>query len=462
MKLFRIFALVLALCSPAMATVSSTINTITYTGNSATTNFSFNFSYPGAASSAASDFTVTIVVSGVTTVLPTNSYTITFNAPVSPNPTGIGGSVLYPLIGSPLATGATITITRTLPAIQTVSLSNQGILYPPTLEAEYDYLTMLMQQALNEFGRVVIAPLTDPAGLNYTLPAAASRAGLLSCFDSSGNVTACSVLPQGTVSSVMQPVINAASLALGRTAFGLGTAATQSYNCGLGADSAVGNLDVNFTTVQVATNQAISAANCSAIYIATGPITFTLPRANTLWNGFGFWVHTLSGGITTLSPNAADTIESVTSGTSVSLPIGSWAWIVTDAAASGNWRVQISYELGSVPMAVGPANLYVNSATGSDSNTCLGSGVACKTIQNAVNLATQSVSYAGTGPTINVADGTYTEQVSCTQPVVGAPGLTIVGDVATPTNVIWTPPNTLVGLLVNNGCNVTMSGVYFT
>jgi len=160
--------LFLLVSSVAQATVNTTINSITYTGNGATTNFSFSFAYPGAASSAASDFSVTTVVSGVTTVLPTNSYAITFNSPVSPNPTGIGGSVLYPLSGPALVNGATLTITRTLPAIQGTSLSNQGILYPPTLEQEYDYLTMLIQQGLNSFNRAVVGPVTDPAGLNYT------------------------------------------------------------------------------------------------------------------------------------------------------------------------------------------------------------------------------------------------------------------------------------------------------
>ena len=332
--------LFLLVSSVAQATVNTTINSITYTGNGATTNFSFSFAYPGAASSAASDFSVTTVVSGVTTVLPTNSYAITFNSPVSPNPTGIGGSVLYPLSGPALVNGATLTITRTLPAIQGTSLSNQGILYPPTLEQEYDYLTMLIQQGLNSFNRAVVGPVTDPAGLNYILPAVAARAGELLCFDSLGNITACTVLPSGTVSSAMQPVVSAATLAAGRTAFGLGTAAILNQNCQLLANaSAAGNLDVGSVLTQVSTNQSVAAANCGSTYVATGPITFTLPRANTLWNGFGFWVNNIGGGDITVVINANDTITGLSSGTSGNIYTNSWAYITTDAASSGNWRI---------------------------------------------------------------------------------------------------------------------------
>ena len=369
--LICLFALV---TSVAQATVNTTINTITYTGNSATTNFSFSFAYPGAASNAASDFSVTTVVGGVTTVLPTNSYIITFNSPVSPNPTGVGGSVLYPLTGSPLASGATITITRILPAIQGTSLGNQGILYPPVLEQEYDYLTMLIQQGLNSFTHAITAPFTDPAGLNYILPTAASRGGLILCFDAMGNVTACSVAPSGIISSAMAPVVGAGTLAAGRSAFGLGSAATQSYNCGLGANSSAANLDVSFGTTQVSTNQSISAASCDIVFVATGPITFTLPRANTLWNGFGFWVDVASGGSVTLTVNSNDIIQGLSVGNSASLAIGVWAYITTDAASSGNWRISTtqtypggSGQSGAVPIqALSGANVSgsANTTTG--------------------------------------------------------------------------------------------------
>lgn len=60
------------------------------------------------------------------------------------------------------------------------------------------------------------------------LPAAASRASQNAIFDSFGNLTAGTpITGGGVISAAMQPVTSAATLALGRTAFGLGTAATQ-------------------------------------------------------------------------------------------------------------------------------------------------------------------------------------------------------------------------------------------
>ena len=134
--------------------------------------------------------------------------------------------------------------------------------------------------------------------------------------------------------------------------------------------------------------------------------------------------------------------------------------LLSDSAASGALK---NAPLSSVtPLLFGPQQLFVNSALGSDSNACVLSGAnACKTIQHAVNLAINATAYAAGAPTINIADGTYPEQVVCAKPLVGASTLTIVGDNTTPTNVVWAPPATLVGLNVTNGCNVTLSGVFF-
>ena len=144
----------------------------------------------------------------------------------------------------------------------------------------------------------------------------------------------------------MQPVVNAATLAAARAALGVSSAATP--NCGLQTGvSGVNNLDVNFTTSQVSTNQSITAASCDTVFIATGPITFTLPRANTLWNGFGFWINVVSGGVITVAINANDSIalpgQSLASGVSGTLLVNTWAYVTTDAASSGTWRIALTF-----------------------------------------------------------------------------------------------------------------------
>lgn len=319
-------------------TVSSTNNKVTFVGDGANTTFPFTF--PGV---AANDIQVYYTdTSGNISLISSASYGITLNAASGANPTGIGGTITYPLVGSPIALGTFLTILRTLPITQTTSLANQGALYQPVVEASLDQVIMILQQLNELLGRQITVAISDSTPT--ALPPAAQRANLLMGFDSSGNPIATAVLPAGTVSSAMQPVVNAATLAAGRAAFGLGTASTVDYNYGLQAGvSAANKLDVNFTTTQVSTNQSIAAANHLTKYIATGPVIFTLPRANTLWNGFGFWIHVVSGGLVTIAIDSHDTIEGLSSGTSATLYIGQWAYITTDAAASGNWRIDVSY-----------------------------------------------------------------------------------------------------------------------
>jgi hypothetical protein len=68
-----------------------------------------------------------------------------------------------------------------------------------------------------------------------------------------------------------------------------------------------------------------------------------------------------------------------------------------------------------------PGNLYV-SKSGSDSNTCLGSsaGAACLTVTKAVNQAQTNYDLQGSTLTINIAAGTYAEQVQFNGPAVGS------------------------------------------
>ena len=121
----------------------------------------------------------------------------------------------------------------------------------------------------------------------------------------------------GIISSAMQPVVDAATLAAGRLAFGLGSMAQENVNggtCGgatiqddgsAGGANGVGYARVVFATVADATNQSVTCAFHGTQRIASGPITYTLPRANTLFNGFQFWVTGLVG-TETITPNAAD------------------------------------------------------------------------------------------------------------------------------------------------------------
>lgn len=161
-------------------TISTTASAVTLGGNGTQTVFPFSFIIP-----ASGDEVITYTdQNGNTTVLAPSQYSVTgFD-----NPTG--GTVTYPLTGSPIVSGSTLTIARVLASVQGTSLTNQGSYLPTAVEQALDYLTMLDQQIENEIGRVITGPVSDPAGLNYVLPSVAARANEFLGFDNSGNVVA--------------------------------------------------------------------------------------------------------------------------------------------------------------------------------------------------------------------------------------------------------------------------------
>ena len=206
-------------------TVNTIESLITYQGNGSTTAWTFPFSYVDAD---------TIFVSvtdslGTVTQIPTTQYSIVLNPPIDPNPTGIGGVVNYPLTGSPLAVGSFITISRELEAVQQVSLSNQSIIYPPMVEREFDYLTMLRQQGVDTTLRAFRVGAQDP--VPKLVPPVALRKNQWAFFDPNGDLIGASV-PDGNVpiSAAMQPVVGAGTTALARDLMGVTAAITAAVN----------------------------------------------------------------------------------------------------------------------------------------------------------------------------------------------------------------------------------------
>jgi hypothetical protein len=169
---------------------------------------------------SATDIQVFITdVNGNITQLNPISYTVTLNPPVDPNPTSVGGMVVFPLTGPPLATGNSLTIIRVLPQVQMTALANQGILYPEVIEGALDYAVMLDQGFGEQLGRSLTVALSDPNPL--PLPPVAQRANQGAFFDANGNLTS-GLLPAGgaVISAPMQPVVAAASIAIAQNLLG--------------------------------------------------------------------------------------------------------------------------------------------------------------------------------------------------------------------------------------------------
>jgi lysophospholipase L1-like esterase len=123
-------------------------------GNGSTTAFPFTFKV-----FAASDVKVVIANSAnVETVLVLNTnYTVSLNANQETSP---GGTVTYPISGSPLPSGSVLSIIGNLDYSQPLDLPSGGNFSPIALENQLDRATMQIQQLKEQVDRSAKLPVT--------------------------------------------------------------------------------------------------------------------------------------------------------------------------------------------------------------------------------------------------------------------------------------------------------------
>jgi hypothetical protein len=158
-KLFRIVLLILMLSMPVttFATVANLPNYATFLGSGSTGPYSFNMTF---FANSQIGVTTTDLTGNITTLTQNIDYTISVPAKNSVGEYA-GGSVT---LTSALPTGYTLTITRTLPLSQSTQLPNQGPFYAPTIEAGFDYLTMITQQLQRNIDEGSIQGPQGPTG----------------------------------------------------------------------------------------------------------------------------------------------------------------------------------------------------------------------------------------------------------------------------------------------------------
>lgn len=181
-------------------------------GNGATTTWPFTFLIPDINSLV---LTIVDIPSGNPTVIAPANYSVTGLG----SPTG--GSVTYPLSGSPIPVTSDVVIQRVVAETQETDFTLQGAVYPTDIEDALDYVTMITQQLQSQVTQsIVFSPAdTVPAA---PLPPASARAGLALMFNSSGNpIAAAGINPSVTVSAAMIPVVTAATTAAALTALGI-------------------------------------------------------------------------------------------------------------------------------------------------------------------------------------------------------------------------------------------------
>lgn len=134
-----------------------------FLGNGSTTAFPFTFK-----TTDATEVQVVKLVSGIETALVKDSdYTVTLNVDQDATP---GGTITYPIVGDPLATGETLTIAGQVPYSQDTDLPTGGKYAAQVVENALDRIVAQVQQLAEENERSLRLPLSS-ASASTELPA---------------------------------------------------------------------------------------------------------------------------------------------------------------------------------------------------------------------------------------------------------------------------------------------------
>ncbi len=142
-------------------TISTSQSQTIALGNGATPTFTFDF----VADSAQNIEVIFTDTDGTQTTLAASLYTLVLNAVASGQIWSVGGSVTYPIVGSPIANGTSLTIQRILPFTQVITIANQGDFAPQVIEEMGDTLEMQIQQLVSRTGQMRGTWIT---GTNYS------------------------------------------------------------------------------------------------------------------------------------------------------------------------------------------------------------------------------------------------------------------------------------------------------
>jgi hypothetical protein len=137
-----------------------------YNGNGSTTSFSFSFK-----TFATGDLLVTKMDAlGVeTTLVLSSDYSVSLNPDQDASP---GGTITYPLSGSPLPTGSKLTIVGDLDYEQTTDLLGGGAFNARVIEDTFDRTVIQIQQLEERLDRALLVPVNSTANVQLPNPEA--------------------------------------------------------------------------------------------------------------------------------------------------------------------------------------------------------------------------------------------------------------------------------------------------
>lgn len=143
-------------------------------------------------------------------------YSVSMNPDQNADP---GGTITYPLSGSPLATGERLTVTTDLELSQQTVFTNLGKFFPATVEDTFDRVVMLLRQIQAESVRAIRVPVSLSDVLT-DLPTPVAGAALV--WNEGGTALVNGVPTESliAISSFMANVIQAADAAEARSDIG--------------------------------------------------------------------------------------------------------------------------------------------------------------------------------------------------------------------------------------------------
>ena len=234
--------------------------------------------------------------------------------------------------------------------------------------------------------------------------------------------------------------------------------------------SLLGLTNQSLTEATISSNQVLAATSSNTAFVATAPLTLTLPLTTSLTTSFAFAI-SAAGGAVTVNPQASDRINGGSIGVAETIGSGQSCYFFTDA--NGNWYTLFGPGLGGTTLnlsgssTIGGAlfvagesfleggasvtgNMVVTGA-GSFSSTLsstgnLSTGASLSVTQNAtignalaVGGTTTLSGNASVGGTLSVTGATtLTGNVSCSG-TLGVTGNTTLGGTLAMTGVITMP-----------------------
>lgn len=264
-----------------------------------------------------------------------------------------GGSITYPIIGTPLATGTKLTGLSIVPNTQLTDITNGGGFFPQIIEDALDVVTILAQQLVEKLNRAIRQPASDSAAIGE-LPPSTGRALMYLAFDSSGNPIAAAPVTGSLVSVPMQPVVAAVSLASARALLGADAAYIAKSLIDAKGDLIVGTANDTPARKAVGTEGQILAVQGAQ---ADGLLWTDYTRPNLLINGNWLIDQINEGALYTVTGGGAD-VQTV-DGWSGSAPVAPGVFKVRRLADPDNAALKcLEITCTTIDAAIAAADAY--------------------------------------------------------------------------------------------------------